>query len=214
MNLESHVFGQLSDLEQLKKITDIKVRSILNSGPAVDAKSTFLNIGDNFIGDSLRTQGYSCADNPTGSQKYDYVIAADEWLTVADSEQQQRDKIAYLKGQCNRGFYTTLKDYKNMHHSQRSTYSPFTIKSDTGEMIVVRWRDWSETDRQSWTEKTYVIQNDQLTVLDDTVKRTMYFKQLAKFTADAGAKEFIIEKKNMYKSLFSKDFDYIIYVGF
>ena len=42
----------------------------------------------------------------------------------------------------------------------------------------------------------------------------MYFKQLAKFTADAGAKNFCVDKKTMYKALFRKEFEYIVAVTF
>jgi hypothetical protein len=42
----------------------------------------------------------------------------------------------------------------------------------------------------------------------------MYFKQLAKFSTDAGAKSFQVDKKLMYKPLFSKAFEYIVYISF
>jgi hypothetical protein len=48
----------------------------------------------------------------------------------------------------------------------------------------------------------------------ECTKRTMYFKQLAKFASDVGSKNFQVEKKLMYKSLFSKNQDYIVYISF
>ena len=41
-----------------------------------------------------------------------------------------------------------------------------------------------------------------------------YFKQLAKFSSNAGATNFQVEKKVMYKPVFSRSFEYVIYISF
>ena len=59
-----------------------------------------------------------------------------------------------------------------------------------------------------------MIHNDNLVIGDPEHCRTMYFKQLAKFSSDANATGFQVEKKIMYKPMFSKSFEYIIYISF
>jgi hypothetical protein len=146
--------------------------------------------------------------------KYDYVIALDEWLCKSSTEQGQIDKINLLPKIARKGFYTSIKDYKNMSPRDRFFEEIFELKSDLGNAIIVRKRDWDIKDRQSWIQKNYIIQNDELRVCEPSPHRTMYFKQLAKFSTDAGAKSFQVDKKLMYKPLFSKAFEYIVYISF
>ena len=101
-----------------------------------------------------------------------------------------------------------------MNFNQRSFYDPFQIKTDDGNIVLIKYRDWSITDRQKWTETHYALQDNNLLYSKTINKRTMYFKQLAKFASDAGSKNFQVNKKLMYKSLFNKNQDYIIYISF
>jgi hypothetical protein len=45
-------------------------------------------------------------------------------------------------------------------------------------------------------------------------RRSMYFKQMAKFSIDAGAKEFYVHKNLMYKSLIKKNYEHVISISF
>lgn len=130
------------------------------------------------------------------------------------SEDIQVKEIYKLCNIATKGVYTTLKDYRNMHASQRFFQEPFEVKQDDGDSIIIRKREWNKTDKQRWTQREYIIKNDHLIVCDPIDCRTMYFKQLAKFSSDAGAKTFQVEKKQMYKPLFSKTFEYIVYISF
>ena len=51
------------------------------------------------------------------------------------------------------------------------------LKSDAGNCVIFRKREWNQNDRQAWTQKNYIIQNDDLTVIEPVQCRTMYFKQ-------------------------------------
>jgi hypothetical protein len=42
----------------------------------------------------------------------------------------------------------------------------------------------------------------------------MYFKQLAKFSMDAGASDFIVHKNLMYKSVIRKNYEHVISIRF
>ena len=218
---EKFVYDIVGNDEQLIESSIVKVKTILNAAATVDSNSTFLNIGVNYLGHGLRSLGYECIDVDSdpgqlvaAGETFDYAIAADEWLTVAETEDEQREKINMLKNLCRKGVYTTVKDYKNMTYNQRNFYEPFQLKNSAGDVILFKHRKWNDHDRQSWTEVNYALQDDVILHHSTVNKRTMYFKQLAKLASDAGSKSFQVEKKLMYKSLFSKNQDYIVYISF
>ena len=202
------------DISTLKKIAIIKATSFLNNfgfSHSPNSNDTYLVIGQNLIGYGLEQLGYTnitvadgisstktLVDVLTSGQTFDYVFATDEYFTKS------------LTKLTNIALYTTLKDYRNMPASQRFFQEPFSVKTPQGEAVIIRKRDWNKTDKQQWTNREWIIQNDKLTVCTPVECRTMYFKQLAKFSSDAGAKNFQVEKKQMYKPLFSKSFEYII----
>jgi hypothetical protein len=45
-------------------------------------------------------------------------------------------------------------------------------------------------------------------------RRTMFFKQMAKYTKDAGAVDFMVHKNLMYKSLIKKNYEHVISIKF
>jgi len=219
----------------------IKVKSFLESfnvNHSPDNEDTYLVIGKNLIGYGLTKLGYthvkslqglpnfgdlSCdkydddvelSDLIAHEAKFDYVIAPDEWLTYNETEKEQLLIIDQISRVAKKGFYTTLKDYKNMHIGQRYFQELFELKSNNGNAIVIRKRDWNVQDRQCWIDRTYIIHNNNLVVCDPNYRRTMYFKQLAKFSSNAGATNFQVEKKVMYKPVFSRSFEYVIYISF
>ncbi len=232
-----YLLKQVNTEKTFSSLADTKANTLLsacnqNHDPSNNNK--YLVIGESVVAHGLANLGYNVecingaqADHPnlinlsssmlellnTGV-KYDYVIALDEWLCKADTEQQQIDKINLMPQLAKKGFYTSVKDYKNMNSRDRFFEENFELKSDQGNCIIIRKREWNQQDRQAWTQKNYVIQNDDLTVIEPVPCRTMYFKQLAKFSTDAGAKDFQVDKKLMYKPLFSKSFEYIVYISF
>ena len=232
-----YLLSQVNTVKTFSSLADTKANTLLsacnqNHDPKNQLK--YLVIGASVVAQGLANLGYTvdCIDgiemehtnlkNLSSSVqdlidsgvKYDYVIALDEWLCRAETEQQQIDKINIMPELATQGFYTSVKDYKNMSSRDRFFEENFELKSDAGNCIIIRKRDWSQQDRQAWTQKNYIIQNDDLTVIEPVQCRTMYFKQLAKFSSDAGAKDFQVDKKLMYKPLFSKSFEYIVYISF
>ena len=232
-----HLLSKVSTAKTFSTLADTKANTLLSAcnqihDPANSYK--YLVIGPSVVAHGLANLGYTVdcvegiqADHNNLSNistsveelintgvKYDYVIALDEWLCKAETEQKQIDKISLMPQLATRGFYTSVKDYKNMSSRDRFFEENFELKSDAGNCIIIRKRDWSQHDRQAWTQKNYIIQNDDLKVIEPVQCRTMYFKQLAKFSSDAGAKDFQVDKKLMYKPLFSKSFEYIVYISF
>lgn len=208
---------------QVKAKTFLEILDV-NHSPSLG--NTYLVIGKNIVGYGLQQLGYNVTiadgldsdltlDEVIASkQTYDYIIAPDEYFVYFGDESKQIEEINTICKLARIGVYTTLKDYRNMHVSQRFFEEPFEIKQDSGNSIVIKKRDWDREDKQKWTQREYIIENDSLIVCDAAECRTMYFKQLAKFSSDAGAKKFQVEKKQMYKALFSKAYEYIVYISF
>ena len=216
------------DISTLKKIAIIKANSFLDNFKfthSPDSDNSYLVIGQNLIGYGLEQLGYditvvdglgstkTLVDIVNSGETFDYTFAADEHFTKSSTEAEQVMAIEALSKLTNIALYTTLKDYRNMHASQRFFQEPFEVKTPAGEAIIIRKRDWNKSDRQQWTNREWIIQNDELIVCAPIECRTMYFKQLATFSSDAGAKNFQVEKKQMYKPLFSKSFEYIICIS-
>ena len=216
------------DISTLKKIAIIKANSFLDNFKfthSPDSDNSYLVIGQNLIGYGLEQLGYditvvdglgstkTLVDVVSSGETFDYTFAADEHFTKSSTEAEQVMAIEALSKLTNIALYTTLKDYRNMHASQRFFQEPFEVKTPAGEAIIIRKRDWNKSDRQQWTNREWIIQNDELIICAPVECRTMYFKQLAKFSSDAGAKNFQVEKKQMYKPLFSKSFEYIICIS-
>ena len=101
-----------------------------------------------------------------------------------------------------------------MYANQRYFEEPFVLRTDSGDAICIRKREWDTQDRQAWTQQNYIIHADDLLICPPWRRRTMYFKQLAKFTSDLGSTSFAVEKKTMYKPAFSKTFEYVVCIKF
>jgi hypothetical protein len=144
------------------------------------------------------------------------VVAMDEYFTFAETEQQQQDKIRMICGLATDFVISTIKDYKNQDFKDREFSIPALIRSGTASRIYNEFHDWDLNDRSSWETMVYEIENPQGTMQASGPfdRRTMYFKQLAKFTADAGARSFTVHKNLMYKSLIKKNYEHVASVRF
>lgn len=243
MKKVSSCISYLTSLTDVSKnfanVSEVKLRNIIEAcGEQPDlTNDTFLVIGENIIPYALNALGTdttklhglpyygdmpcACkvhdgelADFVAQGKQFDWVIAPDEWITYADSELEQKQMLSMISKIARKGFFTTIKDYKNMYANQRYYEEPFTLRTDTGDAIIVRKREWLQQDRQAWLQQNYIIHNDDLVICGPYKRRTMYFKQLAKFTSDLGATSFQVEKQNMYKPAFSKTFEYVVCIKF
>lgn len=231
--------ASITDLgKNFDTIAEVKTKSVLNNFDFVDVpNSTFLVIGYNIIpwglykmggdvtilngikqyGDSkviLNHYDGELADFVAQGRKFDYVVGPDEILTYAESETEQKQMLSMISKIVDKSFITTIKDYKNMYINQRYFEEPFVLRTDNGDAIVIRKREWDTVDRQAWIQENYIIHNDELYICKRWNRRTMYFKQLAKFASDLGSTHFSVDKKNMYKPAFSKTFEYVVTIKF
>jgi len=145
---------------------------------------------------------------------FDIVVALDEYFTYANSEDEQRQLIEEIAGITNGWLITTLQDYKNFAPYKKNQIEAFNIVSDNN-YIMLENSIADKLDKQMWDHYWYCIKDHaNLLTIGPNKRRTMYFKQLAKYSSDAGSKQYVIQKNLLYKGFFSRNFEHIITVNF
>ena len=147
-------------------------------------------------------------------KSYDIVVAADEYFTFADSDQEQRRLVEELARLAKEIIITTLRDYKNQDFKDREFSQPIMIRGNNVSKIYLEHYDYSLKDKNSADSKTFVIQDNNCSTYGPFARRNMYFKQLAKFSIDAGANNFYVHKNLMYKSIIKKNYEHVITIRF
>jgi hypothetical protein len=147
-------------------------------------------------------------------RKFESVIALDEYFTFAKSDQEQRDSILNICSLATEYVITTCKDYKNQEFKDREFSIPALIRGADNNKIYLEFHDHDMQDRNSWRTTVHEIEGSNLTVAGPFARRAVFFKQLAKFSADAGAVGFSVHKNLMYKSLLKKNYEHVISIRF
>jgi hypothetical protein len=148
-----------------------------------------------------------------GKKKYDWVIAADEFFTFADSEYDQRIGVEQLIKLANTAVITTLRDYKNQDFKDREFSYPLSLRNNADRLTFLESHEHDHVNKNSWKTMVYEIKNDQLTVNGAYNRQSMFFKQLARLSLDAGARSFYVHKNLMYKSVIKKNYEHIISIA-
>ena len=144
-------------------------------------------------------------------QPADIVLALDEYLTYASSEQDQRNALESLKTITGGTLVTTLQDYKNAAPHKRNTVDAV----NNNDNIVVEQNMLDKINRQNWQTHIYFIENQRdFTVLSPENRRTMYFKQLAKYSSDLNGTGFTVQKNLLYRGFFKRSYEHIITLTF
>lgn len=147
-------------------------------------------------------------------KKVDVVVAADEYFTFADSDQGQRSLVDRLAEVTNEMILTTLRDYKNQDFKDREFSQPIVIRGQGQQKIYLEHYDYDPRDKNASKSRLYVISDHATDIHGPFNRRNMYFKQLAKFSLDAGAKNFLVHKNLMYKSVIKKNYEHVITIKF
>lgn len=142
-------------------------------------------------------------------KKFDIVMALDSYFTRFGSETEQKEMIAEAHGYTGKTLITTIKDFKNMKSVDRLVDPPMVINGNEASHVFVCHREWDRTDKQKFKETMYQLCCGELKSQVTETKRTLYFKQLAKYIHDLGCKEFKISQTQFYKNLFSRSYEYI-----
>jgi hypothetical protein len=148
------------------------------------------------------------------NKKFDSVIVLDEYFTFSATDNEQRSKVIEICNLANEYVITTCKDYKNLEFKDREFSIPALIRSNDSNNIFLEFHDHSNTDRNSWQTQVYHINGKSLATWGPYDRRAMFFKQLAKFSHDAGAAGFNVHKNLMYKSLIKKNYEHVISIRF
>lgn len=145
---------------------------------------------------------------------FDVIVALEEFFTFSDSENNQKVQFEMICRAAKRLVITTLRDYKNQEFKDREFSIPAVVKNDQETNVYLEYHDYDNTDRNAWCRVVYEIAGKSLTYNGPFECRNMYFKQCAKFGYDMGAKEFLIHKNIMYKSLIKKNYEHVISILF
>ena len=147
-------------------------------------------------------------------KKFDSVIALDEYFTFASDDNEQKLKVSEICNLATEYVITTCRDYKNQDFKDREFSVPALIKNSKSNNIFLEFHDHNTTDRNSWQTYAYQISNNNMIANGPFTRRTMFFKQLAKFSHDANAVGFNVHKNLMYKSLIKKNYEHVISIQF
>ena len=147
-------------------------------------------------------------------RKFNVVVAFDEYLTFAEDEASQQNSIDTLCKLSNSLVITTVKDYKNQEFKDREYSQPAIIKSNNKLTAFTEIHDWDQKDKNSFTTALYQLSGVDSACRSVYDRRTLFFKQLAKFSMDTGASNFLVHKNLMYKSLIKKNYEHVISINF
>lgn len=148
-------------------------------------------------------------------KEFQCVIAMDEYFTFATSDQMQQELIAKICSLATSFVISTVRDYKNQDFKDRDFSQPIMVRNGGDYKLYVENHDWDLKDRTLWTSMVYEINAaNALTTYGTFQRRTMFFKQLAKFSMDAGAVNFLVHKNLMYKSLIKKNYEHVVSIQF
>ena len=158
---------------------------------------------------------YISRDNLTSyNKKFDSVVALDEYFTFSENDTEQKEKVMEICNLAREYVITTCRDYKNQDFKDREFSIPALIKNNKSNNIFLEFHDHNTNDRNNWQTYTYQISDNQFVANGPYARKAMFFKQLAKFSHDAGAAGFNVHKNLMYKSLIKKNYEHVISIRF
>jgi len=147
-------------------------------------------------------------------KQFSWVVASDEFYTFASSEQDQLDKIKVTASLAKDLIVTTLRDYKNQDFRDREFSQPLAVHAGNNTKLFLEYHNYDFTDKNSWNTTVYELDGTVSQTYGPFARRSMFFKQMAKFSIDAGAKNFFVHKNLMYKSLIRKNYEHVISISF
>lgn len=156
------------------------------------------------------------ADLHQHKKQFQVVVAMDEYFTFAANDQDQQNKIQQICSLATAFAISTLRDYKNQDFKDRDFSIPNLVRNGAQSRVFVESHDWDLQDRNSWNTMVYEIDREQNSLVTYGVfeRRTMFFKQLAKFSIDAGAVNFLVHKNLMYKGLTKRNYEHVVSIQF
>jgi hypothetical protein len=143
-------------------------------------------------------------------KQFSAVVAVDEYFTFAETDKDQRDLVIRLTELAQDFVVTTLRDYKNQDYREKEFSYPVTVRGDTTKKIFFEQYEYDPLDRNYCLGTNYIVDDESVMLVGPFNRRAMFFKQLAKFSLDAGAQSFLVHKNLMHKSIIKKNYEHII----
>lgn len=149
-------------------------------------------------------------------KQFQAVIAMDEYFTFATSDADQQQKISLLCGLATNFIVSTMRDYKNQDFKEKEFSQPLSVRDNSSVKMFFEHHEWDQIDRQRWETSVYEIDYPSNTtkIHGNFDRRTVYFKQLAKFSIDSGAANFLVHKNLMYKSVIRRNYEHVVSIQF
>lgn len=207
-------------IEKILEYYNLAAGSVLFVGfnPAIlsiKSKEIFVTEISDEVFSWIKSQGVSVVKfDSAAPRKFDLIVAFDEYLTFANTEAEQKTTIDNLCRLANDLVITTVKDYKNQDFKDREYSQPAIIKSNNKLTAFTEIHDWDLKDKNVWTTALYQLNGPTADSKGMYNRRSLYFKQLAKFSMDNGASNFLVHKNLMYKSLIKKNYEHVISIQF
>ena len=151
------------------------------------------------------------------SKKYDTILAFDEYFTYADTEESQRQIIDSAAKMLNPGgiLLASMRDYKNNPVHKRNLGDSSYININKMHHVIVEINSPNNSDNQLWEQTNFVIKNNDSAVAYELGnRRTLYFKQLAKYCKDAHSKHFGVLREHFWKSPWRRTAEHITWARF
>ena len=176
-----------------------------------------LSLNENWATVFLKEQGLDVTllHEANANTKYDTILALDETLCRYNNEAIQKQAIVNLLNFLSPGglMLVSLRDYRNGNFHRRPLGDTVLNEIDGEEYVTVEVNSLNSTDKQGWNQKMYLIKDSQtLEVLNCGDRRTLYFKQLAKYASDFGNTNFGIYKDIFWKGIWRRTPEHIAWI--
>lgn len=177
-----------------------------------------LSINENWATLFLKDQGLSVTllSEIQPNKKYDTILALDETLCRQSNEVMQKQAITNLLNVLDTDglMLVSLRDYRNGNFHRRPLGDTVINEIDGEEYVTVEINHQQSNDKQAWYQKMYLVKNHQeLQVLDCGDRRTLYFKQLAKYINDNSQNnKFGIFKEIFWRGTFRRTPEHMAWV--
>ena len=207
--------AKIQVLEKIISSLDVKPEKILFAGfnPLVlglESAYSCQVLADPELADIWGSNSLFTLDLDQLDTDADICFALDEYFTYADDEIQQRQMLADINNVFHGYLVTTLQDYKNAAPHRKSGVENMGFDQD---LIMLEHYQIDRSNRQNWQSRVMMITDFQeLQVVGPMQRRTMYFKQLAKYTSDLGGQDYQVQKNLLYKGYYKKYYEHIISV--
>lgn len=175
-----------------------------------------LSVTENWASLFLKEQGLSVTLLPEATnRKYDTILALDETMCRFGSEASQKQAIVSLLNMLAPGglMLVSLRDYRNGNFHRRPLGDTVLNEIDGEEFVTVEVNQHTSVDKQSWTQKMYFIKNHkELETINCGERRTLYFKQLAKYSSDVENAKFGIYKEIFWRGTWRRTPEHIAWI--